>query len=311
MFFLRPNLYPLYMKLKNLIYKYNEDKKDIESKKEEETKEYENSLKDVKNLREEQNKMKEDMENLKNKIKGDDAIRNESINETKLTNELKELKAKNNLEFVKFINAKDLEKTNLQNEGLLNETKKEKEIYQEARKKTLEIEIIKLKYTLLKDNIYNDKEFDELIDLAKQRKEEIINDELEKFKEQKIEVDNLKLQTNKRLTNLKIKNESEIQKKRIELHNHKLKEYNKFLLEKKKNIFDFKNKFSANQVSNEKLKNKEIEKAKNYFDQQNNNLLYREQIFLQQKQNINAFVKQMEMNDDEYSNYLLRYFKKK
>ena len=31
-------------------------------------------------------------------------------------------------------------------------------------------------------------------------------------------------------------------------------------------------------------------------------LMNREQIFLQQKQNIKAFIKQMEINDDEFSN---------
>ena len=69
---------------------------------------------------------------------------------------------------------------------------------------------------------------------------------------------------------------------------------------------DFKQKFSANQLSNENLKNKEIEKAKIYFEQQKNNIIFREQIFNQQKQNINALMKQLEINDDEYSKNLLK-----
>ncbi|MBR6928129.1 MAG: acyltransferase, partial [Methanobrevibacter sp.] len=67
---------------------------------------------------------------------------------------------------------------------------------------------------------------------------------------------------------------------------NKLIEYNKLLEDKKKMFEDFKQKFSANQLSNENLKNKEIEKAKMYFEQQKNNILFREQIFNQQKQNI-------------------------
>ena len=59
------------------------------------------------------------MANLKNEISENTNVGNESINETNLWNELKELKAKNELEFVKLINGKDLEKINLQNQGLL------------------------------------------------------------------------------------------------------------------------------------------------------------------------------------------------
>ena len=86
-------------------------------------------------------------------------------------------------------------------------------------------------------------------------------------------------------------------------------EYSKLLEEKKKRFEEFKKKFSANQISNENLKNKEIEKARMYFEQQKNNLLYREQIFNQQKININAFKKQLELNDDDYSKNLLNILK--
>ena len=79
-------------------------------------------------------------------------------------------------------------KINLQNQGLIDESATETQIYKEAKNKSNEIELIQLKYELLKDNIYNEKEFDELIDIAKQRKDEIINDELENFKEQKTEL---------------------------------------------------------------------------------------------------------------------------
>lgn len=308
---LNVKLYPLYMNLKNSIIKYKSYEKELESKKEEQKKECENSEKEVERLRENQNKMKEEMEKTKNDININNEILKDSINETKLKNELGELKNKNELEKTKFIMAKDLEKINLENECRIQESMKETQMCEDAKKKNNELEIIKLKYECLKDKIYNDKEFDELIDIAKKRKDEIINDELEDIKEQKNDLEDFKKQSKKRLDNLKEKNNAEIQKKQIELQNHKLREYNKLLLEKKKKFNDFKNKFSGNPVSNENLKNKEIEKAKMYFEQQKNILLMREQVFQQQKQNINTFVKQLEMNDDEYSKKLLNYFKKK
>ena len=308
---LNVKLYPLYMNLKNSIIKYKSHEKELESKKEEQKKECEKSEKEVEELRENQNKIKEEVEKTKNDININNDILKDSINETKLKNELGELKNKNELEKTKFIMAKDLEKINLENECRIQESMKETQMCEDAKKKNNELEIIKLKYECLKDKIYNDKEFDELIDIAKKRKDEIINDQLEDFQEQKKELENFKNQSQKRLDNLKEKNNAEIQKKQIELQNHKLREYNNLLLEKKKKFNDFKNKFSVNPVSNENLKNKEIEKAKMYFEQQKNNLLMREQVFQQQKQNINTFVKQLEMNDDEYSKNLLNYFKKK
>ena len=311
MFVLKGTLYPLYMKLKHSINKFHSYEKEIESKKEEQKEEYKNSVKEVQELREGQKKMKEEMEKFKNDINMNNSIINDSINETKLKNELQELKKKNELEKTKYIITKDIEKINLENEGRIQESMKETQMCEDAKNKSNEIEIIKLKYECLKDEIYNDKEFDELIDIAKKRKDEIINDQLEDFQEQKKELENFKNQSQKRLDNLKEKTNVEIQKKQIELQNHKLREYNNLLLEKKKKFNDFKNKFSVNPVSNENLKNKEIEKAKMYFEQQKNNLLVREQIFQKQKQNINAFVKQLEMNDDEYSKNLLNYFKKK
>jgi hypothetical protein len=108
---------------------------------------------------------------------------------------------------------------------------------------------------------------------------------------------------------LREKGDLEIKKKQLELKNYKLSEYNKLLEQKKKMFEDFKKKFSANQISNENLKNKEIEKAKMYFEQQKTNLRFREQIFTQQKANINALKKQLEINDDEYSKSLLNMFK--
>ena len=129
---------------------------------------------------------------------------------------------------------------------------------------------------------------------------------MDNLKDQKEELEDFEKKSKKKLENLKEKNDLEIQKKQFELKNYKLIEYNKLLEDKKKMFEDFKQKFSANQLSNENLKNKEIEKAKMYFEQQKNNILFREQIFNQQKQNINALMKQLEINDDEYSKNLLK-----
>ena len=142
--------------------------------------------------------------------------------------------------------------------------------------------------------------------LHKKKTQDILNDELDNLKEQRQELEDYEKSSKKKLENLKEKSDLEIQKKQFELKNYKLIEYNKLMDYKKKMFEDFKQKFSANQLSNENLKNKEIEKAKMYFEQQKNNILFREQIFNQQKQNIHALMKQLEINDDEYSKNLLK-----
>ena len=149
-------------------------------------------------------------------------------------------------------------------------------------------------------------EFDELIEITQKKTQDILNDELDNLKEQRQELEDYEKSSKKKLENLKEKSDLEIQKKQFELKNYKLIEYNKLMDYKKKMFEDFKQKFSANQLSNENLKNKEIEKAKMYFEQQKNNILFREQIFNQQKQNIHALMKQLEINDDEYSKNLLK-----
>ena len=179
----------------------------------------------------------------------------------------------------------------------------------EALQKSNTIKLIQLKYECLKDKVYNDKEFDELIEIARKRKEELINDELENVMEERKEVENFEKSSKKKLENLKERNNLEIEKKKFELKNYKLAEFNKLLENKKKLYDDFKKKFSSNPLSNENLKNNEIQKAKMYFDQQKYNLMIRERIFEQQKQNIHAFLKQLEINDDNYSKFLLNMFK--
>jgi hypothetical protein len=192
------------------------------------------------------------------------------------------------------------------NEGKIKLCEKQNELEIKHLKKSNAIELIELKYDCLKDNIYNVNEFDELIEITQKITKDILNDELDDLKEQRQELEDYEKSSKKRLENLKEKNDLEIQKKQFELKNYKLIEYNKLMEDKKKMFEDFKKKFSANQLSNENLKNKEIEKAKMYFEQQKNNILFREQIFNQQKQKINAFIKQLEINDDEYSKNLLK-----
>ena len=302
-------LYEKYMRLKNSIIKYKSDVKEKESKKKKETEEYENSLKGLDKLKEENNKLKSEKEKKNNEINDKNNISKDILEEIKLENELKEIKAKNELEIYKVKMSKDIEILTWKNDGEIQRFSELAKFAEEAKQKKNEIEIIKLKYECLKDKIYNDKEYDELIELAKQRKDEIINDELENFKEQKKDLEDFRKKSEKRLKNIQEKNSCDIHKKFLELQNYKLEEYNKFLLEKKKMFEDFKTKLSIKTVSNENLKKIEIEKAKIFYEQQKNNLIYREQAIQQQKMNINAFIKQLEINEDDYSKYLLSLLK--
>ena len=63
-----------------------------------------------------------------------------------------------------------------------------------------------------KDEIYDGTEFDGLIEMTKQKRDEIIGDELENFIEQKKELEEFREKTNKKLEKMKIINENEIQK---------------------------------------------------------------------------------------------------
>lgn len=225
------------------------------------------------------------------------------IEETKLKNELKELKEKNKLEEKKLINEKDIEILKIENEGKIDEAKKGSELSIDAAQKSREIERISLKYKILKE-IYDEKQIDELIKLARNRCDEMIIEELTNYKEQKNELENHRLKMKQKIDNMKEKNSLDIQKKQIELSNYKLEQYNKCLLGKKNRFNVFRNISSNNQAFNEKLKTKEIEKAKMYFEQQKRNLGFRENVFVEQKQRIAAFIKQMEINKDEYSKNL-------
>ena len=91
----------------------------------------------------------------------------------------------------------------------------------------------------------------------------------------------------------------------MELQKYKLNEYNNFLKEKKRLFEEFQNNFKSDTKSNENLKNREIERIRNYYEQQINYPSLAEQ----QQQNINAFIKQLEINGDPYSEYLLNLLK--
>lgn len=291
------------------IEKYHSEQKKNELEKQKLNEEYENSLKELEKLKEEQKKIIEEKEKKKKKLNEPLDLLEESIKLKKLEIELEELKNIHKKEELELKNKKDIDILKLEYEGNINTLQKGNLLKLVAEQKSNHIKLIELKYECLKDDIYNDKEFDELIEIAKKKKEEILNDELDNIKEQRIDVENFEKNSKKKLENLKEKNDLEIQKKQFELKNYKLTEYNKLLADKKKLFEEFKKKFSGNQLSNENLKNKEIEKAKMYFEQQKNNLKIREQIFNQQKQNIHAFIKQLEINDDDYSKGLLNLLK--
>ena len=298
-----------YKKFQNAYENYLLNIKKNESLKKAANEEYKKSLKETDKLKEDQKKIIQEKEDLQREINEGKNIVNEIIEEVRLKCELKELKEKNKLEKEEFKFIKDIEKKNLENNGKVERGQKEAEMYMNEKTKENEIRRMELKYKCLKDQIYDDKEFDELIEIVTKRKDEILNDEIESFIEQKNELEKLKKNSEKRIEYEKEKKDCEIQKKFIELQKYKYTEYNKYLLEKEKMFNEFKNKFSVNQLSNNNLKNKEIEKAKIYFEQQKNILNLREDIFKRQQQNINAFIKQLEINDDDYSKYLLSLLK--
>jgi len=300
---LKKNIIPIYLELKNRLIKYNALKDNMSNKEQEQREKYLALLEEFSIQREElQNKLetkKEIEKEVREKIGNADNL----IEETKLKNELRELKEKNKLEEKKLINEKDIEILKIENEGKIDEAKKGFELSIDATQKTREIDRISLKYKILKE-IYDEKQIDELIKLARNRCDEMIIEELANYKEQKNELENHRLKMKQKIDNMKEKYSLDIQKKQIELSNYKLEQYNKCLLEKKNRFNVFRNISSNNQAFNEKLKAKEIEKAKMYFEQQKRNLGFRENVFVEQKQRIAAFIKQMEINNDEYSKNL-------
>ena len=300
---LKKNIIPIYLELKNRLIKYNALKDNMSNNEQEQREKYLALLEEFSIQREElQNKLetkKEIEKEVREKIGNADNL----IEETKLKNELRELKEKNKLEEKKLINEKDIEILKIENEGKIDEAKKGFELSIDATQKTREIDRISLKYKILKE-IYDEKQIDELIKLARNRCDEMIIEELANYKEQKNELENHRLKMKQKIDNMKEKYSLDIQKKQIELSNYKLEQYNKCLLEKKNRFNVFRNISSNNQTFNEKLKAKEIEKAKMYFEQQKRNLGFRENVFVEQKQRIAAFIKQMEINNDEYSKNL-------
>ena len=302
-YILKKNIFPLYMDLKNQKIKYNTFKENMKKEEQEQKEEYLGLLEEFNIQREAMKNKIEAKKEIEKEVREKIGIIDDIIEETKLENELRELKEKNKLEEIKFNNEKDIEILKIENEGKINEAKKGLELSIDATKKSREIDRISLKYKILKE-IYDEKQFEELIELAKTRCDEMIIDELVNFKEQKSELEKHRLNTKQKIDNMKEKNSLDIKKKQIELNNYKLEQYNKCLLEKKNRFNIFRNISSNNKAFNENLKNKEIEKAKMYFEQQKRNLGFRENVFMEQKKRIAAFIKQMEINNDEYSKNL-------
>ena len=302
-YILKKAVFPMYMDLKRQRDEYNAKKDKFEIDEQEMKDEYLMSLDELKIKREELNKKIQENEELANELKGDLSKIDNLLEEEKLKNELKELITKNKLEEIELINEKDIEMLKLEYERIINEKKTTMDIELDTNKKKNIINRIELQYKILKE-IYNEKEFDELIDLAQKRCDEMIIDEMENYKEQNKELESFRQKTNQKIDNLKEKNKLIIEKKKIELNNYKLVLYNKFLEKKKSQFNDLKKIFGDNKVCNDNLKNKEIEKAKMYFEQQKGFLLNKENMFQQQKQYIQAFIKQLEINNDKYSNNL-------
>jgi hypothetical protein len=307
LYYLNRKFFDIFKNYKDHVDEYHKEQENIKLQKQQSQEELENSLKELEQLKAEHLKAIEEKEKEREKLKQElDSVNSTLLEETKLKLELQELKKINKKEETELINKEDIEILKEVNEGKIKSCEKQNELKIEALNKSNAITLIELKYDCLKDNIYNVNEFDELIEITQKKTQDILNDELDNLKEQRQELEDYERSSKKKLENLKEKSDLEIQKKQFELKNFKLIEYNKLMDYKKKMFEDFKQKFSANQLSNENLKNKEIEKAKMYFEQQKNNILFREQIFNQQKQNIHALMKQLEINDDEYSKNLLK-----
>ena len=307
LYYLNRKFFDIFKNYKDHVDEYHKEQENIKLQKQQSQEELENSLKELEQLKAEHLKAIEEKEKEREKLKQElDSVNSTLLEETKLKLELQELKKINKKEETELINKEDIEILKEVNKRKIKSCVKQNELKIEALNKSNAITLIELKYDCLKDNIYNVNEFDELIEITQKKTQDILNDELDNLKEQRQELEDYEKSSKKKLENLKEKNDLEIQKKQFELKNFKLIEYNKLMDYKKKMFEDFKQKFSANQLSNENLKNKEIEKAKMYFEQQKNNILFREQIFNQQKQNIHALMKQLEINDDEYSKNLLK-----
>ena len=294
---------PLYLKLKKENDKFKDLKDNMTKERLEQKEKYQALLEEFKIQREALQNQIEAKKELEKEVKEKIVNIDDLIEEAKLKNELRELEENNKLEEKKLINEKDIEILKIENEGKINEAKKGLELSLDTTKKSREIDRISLKYKILKE-IYDEKQFEELIDLANKRCDEMIIDEIVNYKEQKKELDNHRLKTKQKIENMKEKNSLEIRKKQIELYNYKLNQYNRCLLEKKNRFNIFRNISSNNTAFNESLKAKEIEKAKIYFEQQKRNLGFRENIFMEQKKRISDFIKQMEINNDEYSKNL-------
>ena len=208
---LKKSIIPINLELKNRLVKYNDLKDNMTNKEQEQREKYLALLEEFSIQREElQNKLetkKEIEKEVREKIGNADNL----IEETKLKNELRELKEKNKLEEKKLINEKDIEILKIENEGKIDETKKGLELSIDATQKSREIDRISLKYKILKE-IYDENQIDELIELARNRCDEMIIDELANYKEQKNEIEKHRLKMKQKIDNMKKKNSLDIQK---------------------------------------------------------------------------------------------------
>jgi hypothetical protein len=206
--------YGNYMKFKHHLEDYHNESNENKLKKKKEEEEYEKTLKQIEDLRgQELSKLKEEKEKLDKDHKEQLDMINKSIEETRLKIELEQLKGDHKKEEMVLLNEKDIEILKEQNEGKINKLKKQNELEVEYKTKGNHIELIELKYDCLKDKICNDKEFDELIEIAQKRQKEIINDELENIKESRKEVEDLEKNSKKKTGKFERKRRFRNQKK--------------------------------------------------------------------------------------------------
>lgn len=292
-------LFPLFLKVNVLTNEFNKLKQETEKKMKQEESlsndlEKENSIikakfNEQKNIVEKEKKsILQNLEKMKKSIE---------INQSK--NDLKELKESNNLEELKIEHKNNVDLIDLENSIKIENFNKKTEFLIKQKKIMNEITLIKFKRKLYYEDKNEDKikEYNELIEKTKNQIEGEIKDKKQYIFSLKNEYEEEKNNFTKKIENAKEKINLEIQIKQFEFENFKLSKINEGLIDKKRKFDEFKNKCSEYNICSEKLKKSEIDKMKNYYELQKNNLLYKEQLFQQQKQNINSLIKNLEVSD--------------
>ena len=292
-------LLPLFLKASTLMHELDEYKKETEKKMKKEENLSNDLEKENNIIKAKFNEQKKIVEKEKKAILQNLEKIKKSIEINQSKNDLKELKESNNLEELKIVNKNNVDLIDLENSIKIENFNKTTEFLIKQKKIMNEIRLIKFKRKIYYEDKNEDKikEYNELIEKTKNQIEGVIKEKTQYIFSRKNEYEEEKNNFTKKIENAKEKINLEIQIKQFEFENFKLSKINEGLLDKKRKFDEFKNKCSAYNLCSEKLKNSEIDKMKNYYELLKNNLLYKEQLFQQQKQNINSFIKNLEISN--------------